>query len=97
MYNCSRALLCALGLAFGLALGLTGPLAELAPDIANGAKVAGQERTGRDLTRAKLFSAGEGMRQLNRGGFEFGLRKQLREGSRFVALTMIGPGGKFLR
>lgn len=59
--------------------------------------VEGLRRAGRDLTRAKLVNALEGLKQLNMGGFEVGFSKQSHEGSHFVELTIIGPGEKFTR
>ncbi|MCJ0763264.1 ABC transporter substrate-binding protein [Variovorax terrae] len=59
--------------------------------------VEGLRRAGRDLTRAKFISALEGMRQLNLGGFEVGFSRESHQGSRFVELTIIGPGEKFAK
>ena len=59
--------------------------------------VEGLRRTGRDLTRAKFIAAMEHMKQLKLGGFEVGFSKESHQGSRFVELTLIGPGQKFTK
>lgn len=57
----------------------------------------GLRRAGRGLTRAKFTGALERMKQLNLGGFEVGFTKDSHQGSRFVELTIIGPGEKFTK
>lgn len=57
----------------------------------------GLKRAGRDLTRVKFINAVESMKHLNLGGFEVGFGKDMRQGSRFVELTIIGRGGKFTK
>lgn len=54
-------------------------------------------KAGKDLTREKLTSILEGMSQLDVGGFQVGYTPQSHNGSRFVDLTVIGPGGRVLR
>ncbi|WP_158290054.1 ABC transporter substrate-binding protein [Ramlibacter sp. WS9] len=61
------------------------------------AMTEGLRRAGRDLTRAKFINALEGMKQLNLGGFEVGFSKDSHQGSKFVELTIIGPGEKFTK
>jgi branched-chain amino acid transport system substrate-binding protein len=61
------------------------------------AMTEGLRRAGRNLTRARFVAALEGMRKLDLGGFELGYGKGNRQGSRFVELTIIGPGERFTR
>jgi branched-chain amino acid transport system substrate-binding protein len=61
------------------------------------AMTEGMRRAGRDLTRPRFVAALEGMKQVNLGGFEVGFGKGSHQGSRFVELTIIGPGGKFTK
>jgi branched-chain amino acid transport system substrate-binding protein len=61
------------------------------------AMTEGLRRTGRDLTRPRFVAALEGMKQVNLGGFEVGFSKSSHQGSRFVELTIIGPGEKFTK
>ncbi len=63
------------------------------------AKVLGEaiRRAGRDLTRAKLVSAAEGMRRVSFGGFDVNFGKDSRQASRFVDVTIIGSNGKFTK
>ncbi|WP_186510938.1 ABC transporter substrate-binding protein [Caenimonas sedimenti] len=54
-------------------------------------------RAGRDLTRARLVAAAEGMAHVSFGGFDLGYGKDQRQGSRFVELTIIGANGRFTK
>lgn len=59
--------------------------------------VEGIRRAGRNLTRPKFVSAMEEMKRLDLGGFDVGFSKESHVGSRFVELTIIGPGEKFTK
>jgi len=59
--------------------------------------VEGLRRAGKDLTRARFIQALESLRHLDIGGFEVDYGKGVRQGSRFVDLTIIGKGEKFTR
>jgi branched-chain amino acid transport system substrate-binding protein len=59
--------------------------------------VEGLHRAGKDLTREKLVSALEGMNNVDLGDFIVGFSTTNHSGSKFVDLTMIGRGGKFLK
>jgi ABC-type branched-subunit amino acid transport system substrate-binding protein len=59
--------------------------------------VEGLRRAGKDLTREKLVTALEGMSNVNIGDFIINFSPASHSGSKFVDLTMIGRGGKFLR
>jgi ABC-type branched-subunit amino acid transport system substrate-binding protein len=63
------------------------------------AKVAveGLRRAGRNLTREGFIAAMERMQDVDLGGFFVGYSPTNRAGSKFVDLTIIGRGGKFLR
>jgi len=61
------------------------------------AMTEGLRRAGRDLTRPRFVAALEGMKQVNLGGFEVGFSRNSHQGSRFVELTIIGPGEKFTK
>ncbi len=63
------------------------------------AKVAveGLRRAGRNLTREGYIAALEKMHDVDLGGFYVGYSPTNRAGSKFVDLTIIGRGGKFLR
>jgi len=54
-------------------------------------------RAGKDLTRAKLIAATESMKQLSLGGFDVTFGKDVHQGSRYVALMIIGPNGRFTK
>jgi hypothetical protein len=54
-------------------------------------------RAGKDLTRPRFIQAMESLQHLDVGGFEVDFGKGVRQGSRFVDLTIIGTGGKFTR
>ena len=59
--------------------------------------VEGLKRAGKDLTREKLVSALEGMNNVDLGDFIVTFSPASHSGSKFVDLTMIGRGGKFLK
>jgi ABC-type branched-subunit amino acid transport system substrate-binding protein len=59
--------------------------------------VEGLERTGRNLTRESFINAMEKMHDYDLGGFYIGYSPTNHAGSKFVDLTIIGRGGKFLR
>lgn len=63
------------------------------------AKVAveGLRRAGRNLTRDTFINALEKMQDVDLGGFYVGYSPTNHAGSKFVDLTIIGRGGKFLR
>ena len=64
-----------------------------------GAKVLVEalRRTGKDLTREKLISTLERMRNYDVGGFEIGFSPTNHNGSSYADLTVIGAGGRVLR
>jgi ABC-type branched-subunit amino acid transport system substrate-binding protein len=57
--------------------------------------VEGIRRAGADLTREKLITAMESMKNVDVGGFVVSYSPRNRNGSRFVELTMIGRDGSF--
>ena len=57
----------------------------------------GLRRAGRDLTRTRFIQALESLRHFDLGGFVVDYGKGVREGSRFVDLSIIGKGEKFTR
>jgi ABC-type branched-subunit amino acid transport system substrate-binding protein len=59
--------------------------------------VEGLKRAGKDLTREKLVTALEGMSNVDLGDFVVSFSPTNHSGSKFVDLTMIGRGGKFLK
>lgn len=59
--------------------------------------VEGLRRSGRDLTREKLVNALESLNNTDLGGYRINYTPTSHAGSRFVELTVIGPGGKVLR
>lgn len=59
--------------------------------------VEGLRRAGKDLTRTRFLQALESLRHFDLGGFEVDYGKGVRQGSRFVDLTIIGKGQKFTR
>lgn len=59
--------------------------------------VEGLKLAGKDLTRTKFIHAMESMKRSDFGGFEVSYSKDSRQGSRFVGLTIIGPGEKFTK
>ncbi|OMG53765.1 ABC transporter permease [Azonexus hydrophilus] len=59
--------------------------------------VEGLRRAGRDLTRDKLVTTLETLSNIDLGGYRMNYSPTARYGSRFVELTVIGPGGKVLR
>lgn len=58
--------------------------------------VEGLRRTGRDPTRARLVAALETLRNWDAGGFALSFTPDNHNGSRFVEMTMIGAGGRFV-
>ena len=63
--------------------------------IAAKVMVEGLRRAGKDLTRDKLISALETMRNVDVGGFNVHFTPSDHDGSSFVELTMIGKDGQF--
>jgi ABC-type branched-subunit amino acid transport system substrate-binding protein len=59
--------------------------------------VEGLRRAGKDLTREKLVAALEGMNNVDLGEFVVSFSPTSHSGSKYVDLTMIGRGGKFLK
>ncbi|MBK7417184.1 MAG: ABC transporter substrate-binding protein [Dechloromonas sp.] len=59
--------------------------------------VEGIKRAGKDLTREKLIGALEGLNNNEFGGYRVTYGGNNRHGSRFVELTVVGPGGKLLK
>lgn len=59
--------------------------------------VEGLKRAGKDLSRDKLVTALESINGVDFGGYRVNYSPTGRIGSRFVELTVIGPGGKVLR
>jgi branched-chain amino acid transport system substrate-binding protein len=57
----------------------------------------GLRRAGRDLTRERLIGAFESMSNTDLGDFVVSFGPSNRAGSRYVDLTIIGRGGKFIR
>lgn len=54
-------------------------------------------RTSAQLTRASLLDALWSLKRLDLGGFEINASEPGRNASRFVELTMVGRGGRFIR
>lgn len=59
--------------------------------------VEGLKRAGKDLTREKLVSSLESLGNVDFGGYRVNYSANSRQGSRFVELTVVGPGGKVLK
>lgn len=59
--------------------------------------VEGLRRAGRNLTRAALVSALDGLRNYNPGGLEVTFGQGAQSGSRFIELTMINGQGKLIK
>lgn len=57
----------------------------------------GLKRAGKDLNRDKLLTALESMNNVDFGGYRVNYSPTARTGSRFVELTVVGPGGKVLK
>ena len=53
-------------------------------------------KAGKDPTREKFLAALEGMNS-DLGGFRVAYSGSNRQGSRFVEMTVVGPGGKILK
>ncbi len=58
--------------------------------------VEGLRRTGKDVTREKFVDAMESMKDFDTGGFYIGYSPTNHAGSKFVDMTIIARGGKFL-
>ena len=54
-------------------------------------------RAGRNLTRARLIAAAETMRPLQLGGLEVSYGPEDRSGARYVDLSIISSGGRFMK
>jgi len=59
--------------------------------------VEGLRRAGKDLTREKLVTALEGMSNVDLGEFVVSFSPGSHSGSKYVDLSMIGRGGKFIK
>jgi ABC-type branched-subunit amino acid transport system substrate-binding protein len=59
--------------------------------------VEGLRLAGKDLTRRKFVDAMANLKRLDMGGFSVGFGKELRQGSRYVGLTIVSPGEKFTK
>jgi len=59
--------------------------------------VEGLKRAGKDLTRERLIAALESMNNVDLGEFVVSFSPTNHSGSKYVNLTMIGRGGKFLK
>jgi len=59
--------------------------------------VEGLKRAGKDLTREKLIAALESMNKVDLGEFVVSFSPTNHSGSKYVNITMIGRGGKFLK
>lgn len=59
--------------------------------------VEGLRRAGRNLTRASLVSALDGLRNYSLGGLEVSFGQGAASGSRFIELTMINGQGKLIK
>ncbi|HEX3139204.1 MAG TPA: ABC transporter substrate-binding protein [Rhizobacter sp.] len=54
-------------------------------------------RTGKQITSANLVKAMEGMNKLDMGGYPLSYSPTKHHGSNFVEITIVGPGGRWLR
>ena len=59
--------------------------------------VEGLKRAGKELSRDKLVASLESMNGVDFGGYRVNYSANGRVGSRFVELTVVGPGGKILK
>jgi len=59
--------------------------------------VEGLRRAGRDLNRERFVNALESMSHVDFGGFDVNFGPGNHNGSRFVELSIIGTGGRFMR
>jgi branched-chain amino acid transport system substrate-binding protein len=57
----------------------------------------GLQRAGKDLTRAKLMTALETLREYDVGGLTVSFGPGIRAGSRYVDLSVISADGRFVR
>ena len=55
------------------------------------------KRSGKELSRDKLISTLESMHNLDLGDYRINYTPNVHSGSRFVELTVVGPGGKILK
>jgi ABC-type branched-subunit amino acid transport system substrate-binding protein len=55
------------------------------------------KRSGKELSRDKLISTLESMHNLDLGDYRINYTPNIHSGSRFVELTVVGPGGKILK
>ncbi|MBU6465111.1 MAG: ABC transporter substrate-binding protein, partial [Burkholderiales bacterium] len=55
------------------------------------------QRTGRNPTRAAFIDATWTLRKLDLGGFDINATAPENSASHFVELTLVGPGGRFIR
>jgi hypothetical protein len=55
------------------------------------------KRSGLNLTRASFVAAMENMGEVDLGGYTVGYGRDIRQGSKFVDITMIGSKGRFIR
>ena len=85
--------------AFPTGIDIPGFIRRIAPGNVRGAArvvVDALRRAGKDLTREKMVSTLEGT-SLDLGGFRVSYSPNSRLGSRYVELTVVGPGGKILK
>lgn len=59
--------------------------------------VEGLRRAGRTVTPASIVTGMEGMRQVDVGGYRLSYSPTNHHGSRYVDITVVGPGGRFMR
>lgn len=59
--------------------------------------VEGLKRSGKDLSREKLVTTLESMSNVELGDYRLNYSASAHPGSRFVELTVVGPGGKVLK
>jgi ABC-type branched-subunit amino acid transport system substrate-binding protein len=55
------------------------------------------KRSGKELSRDKLISTLESMHNLDLGDYRINYTPNVHSGSRFVELTVVGPGGRILK
>lgn len=55
------------------------------------------KRSGKDLSRDKLINALESMNNMDLGEYRINYTPNIHSGSRFIELTVVGPGGKILK
>lgn len=59
--------------------------------------VEGLKRCGKEISRERLVAALEGITTVDFGGFTLNYDSSAHNGSNFVELTVVGPGGKLLK